>query len=365
MLYEILLYSFLASVALQLGYLAILITGFASYIPISASEVPVSLIICSRNEEDNLKMLIPLLHEQKHKEFEIILVNDRSTDGTYGFLERAKKQNDSVRAIHIEHAPNHINAKKYALTLGIRAAKHDHLIFTDGDCIPNSKYWLRNMAAGFGQKEIVLGYSAYRKERGWLNYFVRYETLWTAIQYLGLALMGRPYMGVGRNLAYTRPLFMAKKGFNSYQDVIGGDDDLFVNKNADKVNTQVVLGKEAITISEPKKTLSQFFRQKLRHLSVGKHYTTQSKLILSIWTFSHLLFWGLFITLLVLKIELYIIMISFFIRTLLLHLTFNLSCKKLGERFELWGLLILDCIFVFYYLFVGVAALFTKRVKWI
>src|SRR5581483_1786901 len=135
--------------------------------------------------------------------------------------------------------------KKFALTMGIKASKNEYLLFTDADCRPASANWITRMAVNFNRStEIVLGYSPYQSAGGLLNSFIRFETIRTAINYLSAALAGNPYMGIGRNLAYTKTLFFKNKGFASHMHVMSGDDDLFVNENATAGNTTIEIHPE-------------------------------------------------------------------------------------------------------------------------
>ena len=362
-----LLILFLVVIGIQLIYLTRFNLAFRNYEPpVLKNAGPVSILVCSQNQSKNLPKLLASLLVQEYATFEVIIVNDRSTDDSRELLEQESKKNDKLRVVNIDRLPDHVDGKKYALTLGIKAAQFDKIVLTDADCLPGSSHWLGHMASGFDDTtRIVLGYSGYEKQKGLLNYFIRFETLWTALQYISLAISGAPHMGVGRNLAYSKALVLQVKGFNGYQDVTGGDDDLFVNRNADKNNTKVVIGPGANTCSQPKRSWTAFYRQKLRHLSVGKHYSLGSKVILGLFSITHILGWVLFVLLLILGIEPIIVIASFLTRTLMLHLTLMMACKKLGEKFELWGLQILDCIFVLYYSLVGISALVTKKVKWI
>ncbi|WP_343030507.1 glycosyltransferase [Fulvivirga aurantia] len=327
-------------------------------------EEPVSIIIAARNEYQNLKKLLPQLYAQEHPDFEIIIVNDQSYDETYDFLKAESASNPRLRVVNVDNAPDHVNSKKFALTLGIKAAKNDLLLLTDADCLPNSNQWVSTMASHASDKQFVIGFSQYETKPGFLNYFIRFETLLTGIQYLSFAALGKPYMGVGRNLAYRKSLFLENKGFNGYMQVVGGDDDLFVNKHATNKNTAVVAGSEAETTSIPKTTWKSFFKQKLRHLSVGKHYKTGDKIILGSFSLSYLLSWLLLPILLIAGGELYLVIGSFLLRSLLFYITFLISTKKLNVTFNVWGLIFLELIYVFYYIFIAVRALFTKRVTW-
>ena len=161
------------------------------------------------------------------------------------------------------------------------------LLLTDADCVPATEHWLYKMQDAFSNGvEVVLGYGAYKKTKGFLNKVIRFETFHTALQYFGYALAGKPYMGVGRNLAYRRDVFLRNKGFSSINHIPSGDDDLFINQVANKKNTTVVLDPDAFTLSLPKETWKEWMQQKRRHYSTGKFYKASHKFLLGLYTFS-------------------------------------------------------------------------------
>ncbi|MFC0184854.1 glycosyltransferase [Pseudarcicella hirudinis] len=178
----------------------------------------ISVIVCAWNEIENLKELIPLLDNQNYPDFEVIIVDDRSVDGSYDYLLANCHLFKNVRFLRIEHTPEHLSAKKYALTLGIRSAKYDILLLTDADCRPQSESWISGMKACLSQeKEIVLGFSPYYKTKGFLNRLIQYETFVTALQYFSFALSGMPYMGVGRNLMYRKEIYQKQRICTAYK----------------------------------------------------------------------------------------------------------------------------------------------------
>ena len=326
---------------------------------------PVSVIVCAHDEEENLRELIPLLLKQDHPEFEIIIVEDRSNDGTFDYLQQATAENKQLKMVRVRHKPDHINGKKFALTLGIKAAKHEWLLFTDADCRPSSDQWITRMTEHYDdQTQIVLGHSPYEKRAGLLNEFIRFESLLTSIQFIGWAKLGRPYMGVGRNLAYARSLFFQSKGFNTHLDVMGGDDDLFVNSHASKLNTKVSIGLDAITVSKPKENWRDFLHQKLRHLSVGTRYRVLDQVILGLFSVTWLATWLIVLPYSLLYGFSLFIPFIFLVRWILMATLFNSSSRKLGGHFEPLKTPILDFIFTFYYLVTGLRALVVKRIRW-
>jgi glycosyltransferase involved in cell wall biosynthesis len=204
-------YFFIVIVVIQLFYYLGVFGKFAFGRPqsIVPKNLPVSVIVCAKNEEENVKKYIPLLAEQNYPDFEIVLIDDASSDETLEVFEQFEKEYSNIRLVKVENNEAFWGNKKYALTLGIKASKKEYLLFTDADCYPTSKEWITAMTSQFTMnKTIVLGYGGYeKKERSFLNKIIRFETVLTAVQYFSWAKLGAPYMGVGRNLAYKRDEF--------------------------------------------------------------------------------------------------------------------------------------------------------------
>jgi len=186
----------------------------------------------------------------------------------------------------------------------------------------------------------------------------------TGIQFIGLALVGKPYMGVGRNLAYAKALFLDNKGFNRHLAVVGGDDDLFVNQHATAKNTMVQFGREALTFSKPKTSWGEFYHQKLRHLSVGKRYKFSDRFILGLFAITWLISCFLVIPASFFSPFAWWLIGVFLLRSLLLTGLVHLGSRKLGDPFEAWKVPILDFIYAFYYLVAGAVALVSKKIRW-
>jgi cellulose synthase/poly-beta-1,6-N-acetylglucosamine synthase-like glycosyltransferase len=248
---------------------------------------PVSIVIAARNEEKNLLENIPKIMAQKHPNFEVIIVNDSSWDDTADVLKALSLSYPQLHVIHIDEEKQNMQGKKFAITLGIKAAKHDIILLTDADCEPASEHWITEMTKGLSDsKQLSIGFSPYARTEGWLNRLIRFDTLLIGCQYMGFARSGAPYMGVGRNLAYHKDLFFKIGGFKSHYSIASGDDDLFVNQVATGKNTWVVSTPESQTISEPKHSWNAWFTQKRRHFTTSGMYKTSHKLMLSIWPLS-------------------------------------------------------------------------------
>ncbi len=351
--------------AVQFVYLSLFLNVFlGKRKEVEQAPRPVSVIVCAHDEEENLKELVPQLLQQDHSGFEVIIVEDRGNDSTYDFLLNATTKDPRLKMVRVVHKPEHITGKKFGLTLGIKAAKYDWVLLTDADCRPNSKNWLKQMSSHFNDGiHLVLGFSSYQKVPGLLNSFIRFEAFLTGIQYIGMARLSRPYMGVGRNLAYRKSLFLENKGFHPHLGLTGGDDDLFINRHATKGNTSVAIGREALVYSKPKTTWKEFYYQKIRHLSVGKQYNFQTKLLLAPFSLSWIGVW-IFVVPVSLTPAGYWLGSLLIARWLLLIFLFHKAPCRMGDRFETWKTPYLDFIYAFYYLVAGLVALVSKKVRW-
>jgi cellulose synthase/poly-beta-1,6-N-acetylglucosamine synthase-like glycosyltransferase len=366
----ILLVIFGLAVLIQLIYFTVFLVAFKKKRPEKqATGVPVSVIVCAHDEEQNLKELIPILLNQNYPHYEVIIVNDRSNDETYDYLLAETKLHPQLKMVNVKDTPGHVNSKKYAITLGIRAASNDWVLLTDADCRPVSTDWISSMSEHFEESaQFVLGFSPYERRPGFLNHFIRFETLITALQYLSFASAGNPYMGVGRNLAYRKSLFLEKKGFNNFLHVFGGDDDLFVNQHANGRNTRIQFSSSSLITSIPKTTWTDFFYQKVRHLSVGKRYKSGHKTLLALFTGSWVLTWLVGLTLLALSFLDYRLAVlaaaAVILRWIFLVWSVQGIVKKGGLTFDLWLVPVLDFLYPIYYISTGLVALFTKKVRW-
>ncbi len=260
----------------------------------------VSIVVAARNEADNLAAHLPLVLAQAYPALEVVVTDDASTDATPEVLAKAvvaesvDERNgptdaQAPRLRHLRLENKRLPGKKEALATSIEHARHDWLLATDADCRPASPRWVAAMMdARTPAAEIVLGYAPQLSAPGWLNRWIRYETTYTAAQYLGAALAGWPYMGVGRNLLYHRGVYDRVGGFRRHEHLTGGDDDLLVNAGATAANTVVCLAPESWVYSAPKGTWRAYVRQKRRHVAVGGAYSGSSKAWLGLLVGSHI-----------------------------------------------------------------------------
>jgi hypothetical protein len=221
------------------------------------------------------------------------------------------------------------------------------------------------VASGFvNKKEIVLGYGAYKKDYGFLNKLIRFDTFLIAANYLSAAVKGKAYMGVGRNLAYKKDLFYKQKGFSKHYHITSGDDDLFINQASTQENTNVVVSANGITYSLAKTNFTDWKRQKQRHLTTAPHYSSNSKTKITLGYAFQYGFHLLFLSVLIFKTTIIAALAGFILKIIFQMIIFKKTSKKLNEV-DLWALsFFYEIILLIVYPIFHISKLFHKPNKW-
>jgi len=368
LLLSILFYAFITSVLIQLIFYAFIFSrfAFAEEDSVTQKNIGISVLICAKNEAENLKQNIPKIIAQDFPKFEVILINDDSSDTTLDIMQQFEAKYNHVKVIDVKHNDAFLSSKKYALTLGIKASSYNFLLFTDADCTPVSDQWIKSMSSHFSNsKTLVLGYGAYKKVSGSLiNMLIRFETLVTAIQYFSYSKLGIPYMAVGRNLAYRKEEFFSNSGFSSHMQIQSGDDDLFVNQAATSKNTTICFSETSFTESLAHNSLKKWFVQKRRHVSTAQFYKPLHKAMLGTFYLSQLAFWLLSIVLLLTLFKWKIIVGLIILRFLAVYITVYFSAKKVNEINILLLLPFLDLFLVLSQFVIFISNLTLKKQHW-
>ncbi len=314
----------------------------------------VSVIIAAHNEAENLKKFLPKVLEQEYPKFEVIVINDRSKDDTETVLTILKKKYPHLRTSFIKDNGKLKHGKKLAITLGIKASQYDYIVLTDADCEPSSSHWISEMASGLSNSDVVLGYGPYFEGKGFLNKLIRYETSSIALQYMGFAKRSVPYMGIGRNLAYKKDLFVEHRGFVNHAHLRSGDDDLFVNEVSSKASFSYNLSPDSFAYSVPETKWKHWVRQKQRHFSTFSYYKKKHLFLLSLETYSRVLFYLLLPITIALFSHYYWVFAIAFLRFLMLVSVQSIWAKKVKEpkvaQYAILFDLLLPILYFFLYL---------------
>lgn len=254
----------------------------------------VSIIICGRNEAENIeRYLAKVLQQLYDPGFEVVFVNDCSTDGSAKVLNALQKQFDYLKVVHLGEDEKTGSGKKGAVKIGIENASFEKLVFTDADCYPKNEFWLQAMANKLQDCDVLLGYGPMKQKKSMLNALCVWETAHVAAQYFTFARCKMPYMAVGRNMAYSKNIYTKVGGFEKHLHLASGDDDLFVMAAKNQSKIDYTLNASSFMFSEAPKSWNAWFNQKQRHLSTAYYYGSKVKVILSGLGASQLLFYAL------------------------------------------------------------------------
>ena len=364
---QVLFIIFSACIAAELLYF-VLVLRFLYHKPkrVALKKIPISVIICAKNEAENLESNLPFFISQEYPQFEIVLVNDASFDNTLEVMKTFADRHENIKIVDVKGVERFWGSKKYALTLGIKAATYEYLLFSDADCRPQSAKWIHKMSSHFSDKKaIVLGYSPYTRIKGsLLNALIRFETIWTGLNYFTLAYLGQPYMGVGRNLAYTKALFFEQSGFMSHMDLRSGDDDLLVNQAADKSNIAICTHPFSFVSSTPKHSYTEWVHQKRRHLSTAHRYRSHHKLILGAMGLWRILFFPILILLVALQLPWEWLIAAIVLRYSIMGITLFCATRKFGDKDLMLVFPLLDVFLIASHFAIFMSNLFSKSRHW-
>jgi len=257
----------------------------------------VSVIIPCRNEAEHIGNALKDLAEQDYpgELIQIIVIDDRSTDGTGTIAEHFKDSFVELNVIKNDVNPGDISPKKHALSLGMQKADGEVLITTDGDC-RFQPGWISSLVEGLADDVgLVTGLTIF--DRG------RSEPLWQRLQQLdylshsffaaGAIGSGMAFNCNGSNLAYRRETFREMGGFQQIKHVVTGDDTLLLQKikQSGRWRMRFTTHPQSLVRSWPEETPRQVFNQRLRWGSGGMSYSPKAlAFALSVFTFMVLLF---------------------------------------------------------------------------
>lgn len=319
----------------------------------------VSIVISVKNGTAKLKNTLLALTRQDYPNYEIIIIDDYSAPSEYKALEQMLNRVRDVFFYRSDRAPG----KNHALRMGVEKASHNIILFTDDDCIPAGPLWIKSMINQSGDGGMVLGYSPYIREASRLNLFIRFETVMTGMQYLSWAMLGKPFMGVGRNMLFPKSVLLQDDRITESKKVTYGDDDLLVQAAAKQSPVSVCLDPNSFLFSMPANNFSEWIRQKHRHLSAGHFYSFASWLKPGIFGMGIILHWFLLIPMLWWNISL-AFNIAFFTGIILRWIGYATWAKRLGYPEIKWNYVGYEMMYAVYLAVMGTTTLFRKRKTW-
>ncbi|MDR1667075.1 MAG: glycosyltransferase [Bacteroidales bacterium] len=312
---------------------------------------PVSVIVCARNEKENLEAGLVLLLTQDYPQYEVIVVNDCSEDSTEELLTVLKSRYAHLRSTIIKQDASFRNSKKFASFIGIKAAQYEWMLFTDAGCRVAGNQWIRSMSRYFKPgKSIILGYGGYLAGKGLLNKWIQYTACFDTLRCFGFALCRMPYMGIGRNLAYRKSLFYQHNGSARHVHVLSGENDLFVSQAATSRNVAVNSEPAAHTYSAPKTEFRDWMRRQCEHYAILEYAKWHHLLLLWTEPFSRILLWTSFVSLCILHPDgIPYFFCIFLFRMSIFLLIFRWAMKRFKVKGILWISVFFDLVMPFIY----------------
>lgn len=271
---------FLSGFATLYGlFVLILIIALLIYrSPHSQKQYFVSVLIPARNEERHIgNCLEALVHQDYDQDkFEVIVINDRSTDRTPAIARSFESRIKNFLVIDIAETPADMAPKKNALNEGIKIAKGDIILCSDADCYAEAS-WIRSMMECFAPEVgMVIGYSPIEPKNPWsvFHHFVALDSLALASAAAASCMWNKPVTATGRSLAYRKEAFHEVGGFTKIAHFISGDDDLLLGLfKKTKWEIAYNIRRDSLVLTQPPDTFKQFVNQKIRQASKGRHYS--------------------------------------------------------------------------------------------
>lgn len=320
--------------------------------------IPISIIVCFKNEAENLKHNFQYWATQLLDDDELILVNDFSTDDSLQVAQNLTTGSDNITILNVS---SDFPGKKQALTEGVEAARTSIILVTDADCVPNPE-WRKTVANQVEENtDFVLGYGPIKYASGVLNLFQRFECVMTALQYFSYASFGFPYMGVGRNMLFRRSIFDRK----IYRDkaIASGDDDMLVSAKANSKNTKLCIDSSSFVTSEGTKSWRSYFKQKARHVSSSVVYKPAIKFLLGLFATCQILILPLFIVLLFTSYFRIAILLCL-LRLFVIFIVLLINGNKLKAHDLFIYTPVLDTMLSIYYLLLGFLSFTNNKSRW-
>jgi glycosyltransferase involved in cell wall biosynthesis len=348
---SLILFSLLIVVTLIQFYQLIFVQlGLARY-PIKKKEVgaknPISVIVYARNHAAYLEKNIPEWLSQEDAIFELVLVNDCSWDHTEDLLRSLAVTYPQVKIVHVPIDDRFRRTKKYALTLGIKAAQYEHILFIEADYLPRTKKWISLMQANFNENtELVLGYVPFPAGASFSTLLSRFDHFMTAIYSLSFAIKGKAFNGYGQNIAFTKTTFFSGKGYASHMHLTYGETDFFINQHATRKNTRVEINPGSHVLTDKKQSYAQFVKDKFNRMDTQKLFKLGNRLRVHVSVYSAVLFYLISIGLLLLGFSWPAVLGIYLFRLFLQYAVYFKIAKRLKHPNIQWAMPFLEPIYL-------------------
>jgi biofilm PGA synthesis N-glycosyltransferase PgaC len=326
---------------------------------------PVSVIVYTRNQASVLPAHLDTILEQDYPDFEVVLVNDCSWDETDDFLRDFAPQHARLKVVNVPEQDRFRTNKKFAISMGIKAAQYEHLLFNQVGAIPQSKKWIKEMQANFDTgAELLVGHTVLKPGKGLGRFFARYDLFISSLNALAFAKKGKAYLASGCNMAYLKSVFFRGKGFAAHMHIPFGEDQFFVNQHAHSKNTRVEIRPGAQVKTDDYEGFGQHVKFRLKQMRAIDSYNFLRKLMLGVQSASALLFYVFLVLLFALGFDWRLLLAAYLLRLLVFFAVYFKVFKTLGYRDLKWWFPVLDFFYCLYLFVLSVMLVFNTNSQW-
>lgn len=335
--------------------------SFSKHKKSNETNEPVSVVVYVKNDDQILERFLQKIGVQINNDLELVLVNNASYDNSLEIIEKFKNENTSknIHIVNVENNEAFWGSKKYALTLGIKKATHEKLLFLTPSAEVIADNWIKTIVGFFSEeKQIVVGYQNYENNNGILNKLMRYHHFQSFFQNFGMASWSKPYFASENNVAYTKPLFFENNGFSAHMNEALGTENLFIKEASTTKNVVLATNASSRILTKAPSFKNWLAKTKL-HLQSFKLFSGSVKFSLSLFYFTQLLFWiGAIAGGLVYQNLFWFILIG--VRFIIAGISIGKAAFKLGEKDLFYLFPILEITNVLTQLFIYTGNLFSK-----
>lgn len=232
---------------------------------------PVSIVIIADNNAREIERnLDAFLCQDYPAGYEVIVVISKDEDGTKDVLKTFKGY-ENLYVTFVPNSSRYMSIRKLAVTLGVKAAKHEWILLTDADCKPNSERWISKMMASRSGVNMVTGYCNYDGEA---TDYQRFDRFYREYTFMREASKGHAYATASQNLLFKKSMFMDNRGFLGNLKYLRGEYAFLVNKYAEYAPVAVCADIDGgVTEQSPTKkewrNANMFYAETRHHLAHG------------------------------------------------------------------------------------------------
>lgn len=332
----------------------------------------VSVVLVTNNNAEALKQSLLQILEQDYPSFEVVVVNENSTDDTEFVLYVLKNNYPNLTVINLGKNDNNFDSYKFSLAIGIRSAKYSYCLLTDVSCIPQSYNWINRMMRVVNEdldKKIVTGIVQREMSKSsLLNAIIKYDEVRDCINLIGYTNLGNAYTSCGMNMIYEKNFFISKGGFIDQYSRSCKQEDYFVHRYADKLNTSTVPVKDAKLLLPAIDSFQTFCRIKFATSLSHKVLAIKDKILLALNPFMSFLFYILMSLLLFFAFPWQYILFFIVVKWILDIIVVKQCMNKLDVKKIYWVSPLLEIFFFFFNFIIRIRVLFyrkkEKKIRW-